>query len=145
MNMIGNTIFLDSYIYSNEMFFLTIIQMHFIETTKYYTIFWYMYYYQFGAFLTILKITAFLVIFWNVFIHSHREWAVKCRKDTCLDRLHFWNRTIIIIIQKIQYFSIHSWLKLLREYTLFQYDCIPSLTPVKMLPIFINNYFLRKE
>jgi hypothetical protein len=61
-----------------------------------------------------LKITALLVIFWNVFIHSHREWAVKCRKDTCLDRRNFWNRTIITIIQKIQYFSILIWLKLLR-------------------------------
>jgi hypothetical protein len=43
------------------------------------------------------------------------------------------------IIEKIQYFSIHIWLKLLREYTLFQYDCIPSLTAVKMLAISINN------
>jgi hypothetical protein len=70
------------------------------------------------------------VICWNVFIHSHGEWSVKCRKDTCLDKLHFWNRTIITIIQKIQYFSIHIWLKLLHEYTLLQYDCIPSLTAV---------------
>jgi hypothetical protein len=61
--------------------------------------------------LTILKITAFLMIFWNVFIHSHGEWSVKCRKD----RGNFWNRTIITIIMKIQYFSIHIWLKLLRE------------------------------
>ena len=85
------------------------------------------------------------MIFWNVFMHSHREWSVKCRKDTCLDRLHLWNGTIITIIQKIQYFSVHIWLKLLREQTLFQYDCIPSLIAVKMLAIFINNYFFSKR
>ena len=70
------------------------------------------YYYQFITCLTILKITALLMIFWNVFIHSHTEWSVKCRKVRCLDRRNFWNRTIITIIQKIKYFSIHIWLKL---------------------------------
>jgi hypothetical protein len=100
-----------------------------------------MYYYQFVAFLTILKITAFLMIFWNVFIHSHREWAVKCRKE----RRNFWNRTIITIIQKIQYFSIHMWLKLLYGLTLSQYDCIPSLTAVKMLDIFMKQILSSKR
>ena len=57
------------------------------------------YYYQFVTCLTILKITAFLMIFWNVFIHSHAEWSVKCRKVRCLDRGNFWNRTIITFIQ----------------------------------------------
>ena len=61
-----------------------------------------------------------------VFIHSHDEWFVKCWKDICLDRRNFWNGTIIKIIQKIQYFSIHIWLKLLREYT-SQYDCMIAL------------------
>jgi hypothetical protein len=61
-------------------------------------------------------------LYWIPKLHNN-----PYRKDTCLDRLHFWNRTIITIIQEIQYFSIHIWLKLLREYTLFQYDCIPSL------------------
>ena len=84
-----------------------------------------MHYYQFVAFLTILKITAFLMIFWNVFIHSHRAWSVKCRKD----RRNFWNRTIITIIQKMQYFSIHIWLKLLRAETLSQYDSSQTVRP----------------
>ena len=59
-------------------------------------------YYQFVRILTILKITALLMIFLNVFIHSHDEWFVKCWKVTCLDRLNFWNRTIIEITQKIR-------------------------------------------
>jgi hypothetical protein len=118
LNINWNTVFLNSYIYWNGMFFLTIRYMHFIETTQNYTIFWYMYYYQLVTFLTISKITAFLLIFWNVFIHSHAEWSVKCRER----QTNFWNTTIITIIQKIQYFSIHIWLKLLRAYTLFQYD-----------------------
>jgi hypothetical protein len=80
LNMNWNTLFLNSYIYWNGMFFLTIIHIHFIETTQNYSIFWYMYYYQLVTFLTILKITAFLMIFWNVFIHSHAEWSVKCRE-----------------------------------------------------------------
>ena len=80
LNMNWNTVFRNSYIYWNGMFFLTIICIHFIETTQNYTIFWYMYYYQLVTFLTILKITAFLLIFWNVFIHSHAEWSVKCRE-----------------------------------------------------------------
>ena len=63
-------------------------------------------------YVIILKITALLMIFWNVFIHSHTEWSVKCRKVRCLDRRNFWNRTIITIIQKIKYFSIHIWLKI---------------------------------
>ena len=115
LNMNWNTVFLNSYIYWNGMFFLTIIYIHFIETTQNYTILWYMYYYLLVTFLTILKITAFLMIFWNVYIDSHIEWSVKCTKVTCLDRRNFWNRTIITIIQKIQYFSTHIWLKLLRE------------------------------
>ena len=44
----------------------------------------------------------------------------------------------------LQYCSIHIWLKLLRVYTLSQYDCIPSFTAVKMLAIFINNYYVEK-
>ena len=80
LNMNWNTVFLNSYIYWNGMFFLTIICIYFIETTQNCTIFWYMYFYQLVTFLTILKITAFLVIFWNVFIHSHGEWSVKCRE-----------------------------------------------------------------
>ena len=103
MNMIENTVFLNSYIYSNGMLFLTIILIHLIETTQNYTIFWYMYYYQFVTFLTILKIIAFFMIFWNVFIHFHGQRSVKCRTN----RRNFWNRTIITIIQKIQYFSMH--------------------------------------
>ena len=104
-------VFLNSYIYSNGMLFLTIILIHLIETTQNYTIFWYLYYYQFVSFLTILKIFAFFMICLNVFIHSHSEWTVKCRKY----KRNFWNRTIITIIQKIQYFSIDIWLKLLHE------------------------------
>jgi hypothetical protein len=73
------------------------------------------YYYQFVTVLTILKIAALLMICLSVFIHSHDEWFVKCRKVTCLDRVNFWNRTIIEITQKIQYVSIHICLKLLRE------------------------------
>ena len=108
MNMIENTVFLNSYIYSNGMLFLTIILIHLIETTQNSTIIWYMYYYQFVTFLTILKIIASFMIFWNVFIHFHGQRSVKCRTN----RRNFWNRTIITIIQKIQYFSIHIWLKL---------------------------------
>jgi hypothetical protein len=89
-----------------------------------------------------------------------------CRKVTYLDRLNFWKRPRITIIYTIcqyphvwidnisenerelqlflQYSSIHIWLKLLLKYTLFQYDCIPSLTAVNMLAIFINNYFVEK-
>jgi hypothetical protein len=103
-------VFLNSYIYWNGMFFLTIICIYFIETTQKYTIFWYMDCYQFVTFLTILKITAFLMIFWNVFIHSHGEWSERYRET----QRNFGNRMIITIIQKIQYFSIHIWLKLLR-------------------------------
>ena len=100
-----------------------------------------MYYYQFVAFLTILKITAFLMIFWNVVRHSHGEWAAKCRRE----RRNFWNRTTITIIQKIQYFSIHMWLKLLRGYILSRYDCVPSLTAVKMLDIFMKKILSSKR
>ena len=110
LNMNWNTVFRNSYIYWNGMFFLTIICIHFIETTQNYTIFWYMYCYQFVRFLTILKITAFLMILWNVFIHSHREWSVKCRER--LTKLH---------------------------------RLCPNMTAVKMLDIFIKNYFLQKE
>jgi hypothetical protein len=80
LNMNWNTVFLNSYIYWNGMFFFTIICIHCIETPQNYTIFWYMYYYQLVTFLTILRITAFLMIFWNVFIHSHAERSVKCRE-----------------------------------------------------------------
>jgi hypothetical protein len=74
-------VFLNSYIYSNAMLFLTIILIHLIETTQNYTIFWYLYYYQFVSFLTILKLIAFFMIFWNVFILFRGERSVKCRKD----------------------------------------------------------------
>ena len=110
LNMNWNTVFLKSYIYWNGVFFFTIIYMHFIVTTQNYTIFWYMCYYQLVTFLAILKITAFLMIFWNVFIHSHGEWSERYRET----QRNFGNRMIITIIQKIQYFSIHIWLKLLR-------------------------------
>jgi hypothetical protein len=44
-----------------------------------------------------------------------------------------------------QYFSVHNWLKLLlRQYSLFQNNCIPSLISVKVLIIFKNNYYLGK-
>jgi hypothetical protein len=76
--MIWNTVFLNNYTYWNGMFFLAIRCIYFIETTQNYTIFWYMYCYQFVTFLTILKITAFLMICWNVFIHFHGEWSMKC-------------------------------------------------------------------
>ena len=109
-------VFINSYIYLNGLFFLTIILIPFIEKkSKLPNILINIYHYQFVTFLTILKITALLMIFWNVFIHSHTEWSVKCWKVRCLDRRNSWNRTIITIIQKIQYFSIHMWLKLLCE------------------------------
>jgi hypothetical protein len=57
LNMIWNTVFLNSYIYWNGMFFLTIICIYFIETTQNYTIFWYMYCYQFVALPEILAMT----------------------------------------------------------------------------------------
>ena len=75
-----NHVFLNSYIYANGMFFLAIIVIHFIETTKNYTIFWL-------CIITICNVpyhfedNAFFMIFWNVFIHSLGEWSEKCRKD----------------------------------------------------------------
>jgi hypothetical protein len=121
LNMNWNTLFLNSYIYWNGMFFLTIIYIHFLETTQNYTIFWYMYYYQLVTFLTILKITAFLVIFWNVFIHFHAEWSVKCRERRT-KFLKFLKYNDNYNYPEDQYFSIHIWLKLLRAETLSQYD-----------------------
>jgi hypothetical protein len=54
----------------------------------------------------------------------------------CYANLTYWNTSY----DKEEYLAYH----LLHEYTLSQYECIPSLTAVKMLAIFINNYFVEK-
>ena len=71
--------------------------------------------------------------FLNVFMHfACSGFYPKKEREFKLSRILF------------QYFSVHNWLKLLRQYILFQNNCIPSLISVKVLVIFINNYYLGK-
>jgi hypothetical protein len=68
-------VFLNSCINSNAMFFLTILHIHFIETTQNYTIFWYMYCLrqQKATYLMKNKHETCVAIYWNL---SHNAISV---------------------------------------------------------------------
>jgi hypothetical protein len=63
-------------------------------------------------------------------IYSIRSW-INLFYFVKHEQTHNTQHQKLILIAPLV-FSIHIWLKLQREKTLFQYDCIPSLRAVKM-------------